>query len=129
MKISGSFDINLTPADHSQHQESSNMFGRLLIDKTFHGDLDAKSSGEMLSLRTPVKGAAGYVAIEQVTGKLQGKQGGFALQHFGTMSDGNQRLILEVIPYSGHGELTNISGQMEIIIREGKHFYAFEYEL
>ena len=45
------------------------------------------------------------------------------------MSDGNQRLTLEVIPYSGHGELTNISGQMEIIIREGKHFYAFEYEL
>ena len=31
------------------------------------------------------QGAAGYVAIEVVTGTLNGKHGSFALQHFATM--------------------------------------------
>ena len=129
MKISGTFDVNLNPASHSQKQETPNMFGRLLIDKTFQGGLDATSKGEMISLRTQVKGSAGYVAIEEVVGTLEGKKGGFALQHFGIMSSEGQRLILEVIPNSGYDELEAISGKMEIIIKDGKHFYEFEYEL
>ncbi|HBX67430.1 MAG TPA: DUF3224 domain-containing protein, partial [Balneolaceae bacterium] len=78
---------------------------RMSIDKTFHGDLDATSKGEMLSAMTPVKGSAGYVAMEQVTGKLSGKRGGFVLQHFGIMDKGNDRLVLEVVPDSGTDEL------------------------
>lgn len=128
MKISGTFDVNLNPVSHSQKQESPNMFGRLLIDKTFHGDLDATSKGEMISLRTPVKGSAGYVAIEQVVGSLEGKKGGFALQHFGIMDANGQRLILEIIPNSGFDELETISGKMDILIKDGAHFYEFEYE-
>jgi hypothetical protein len=101
---------------------------RMSIDKTFQGDLDATSKGEMLSARTPVKGSAGYVAIEQVSGILSGKNGSFMLQHFGIMDKGQDRLILEVVPDSGTGELEGLSGQMKIIIEEGQHFYEFEYQ-
>jgi hypothetical protein len=78
---------------------------------------------------TSTKGSAGYVAIEQVIGSLSGKSGSFVLQHFGTMNRGKDNLILEVVPDSGSGELTGISGNILIKIENGKHFYEFEYEL
>ncbi len=99
------------------------------IDKTFYGELEASSKGEMLNAMTSTQGSAGYVAIEQVIGSLSGKKGSFVLQHFGTMNKGKSRLILEVVPDSGSDELVGLSGSMSISIEEGKHFYEFEYEL
>lgn len=129
MKITGTFDIKLNPLDGYAEGKEGVTLGRLSMDKTFHGDLDATSKGEMLSARTPVKNSAGYVALEQVTGSLAGKKGSFVLQHFATMNKGNDRLILEVVPDSGTGELEGLSGKMTIHIEEGKHEYEFEYEL
>ncbi|MAO66002.1 MAG: hypothetical protein CL666_13490 [Balneola sp.] len=128
MKISGEFNVDLNPIEAYAEGENGISLNRMSIDKTFHGELDATSKGEMLSARTPVKGSAGYVAIEQVSGALSGKKGSFVLQHFGTMDKGKDRLILEVIPDSGTDELKGLSGKMAIIIEEGKHFYEFEYQ-
>ena len=83
----------------------------------------------MLSVTTKVKGSAGYVAIEQVNGTLQGKRGTFVLQHFGIASYGENRLVLEVVPDSGTGELANLSGTMTISIEDDKHIYEFDYTL
>ena len=99
----------------------------MLIDKTFSGDLDATSQGQMLTGMTEVKGSAGYVAIERVTGKLQGRAGAFTLQHTGTMSRGTPQLSVTVIPDSGTGDLAGLSGHMTIEISDGKHSYNFEY--
>lgn len=128
MKISGKFDVNLKPLEaHAEGQDGVAM-ARMSIDKTFHGDLNAVSTGEMLSAMTSTQGSAGYVAIEQVVGALSGKQGSFVLQHFGTMSSGDSRLILEVVPDSGSGELSGLTGIMLIRIEEGEHYYDFDYE-
>ena len=78
---------------------------------------------------SPVKGSAGYVAIERVTGRVHGRAGSFALQHFGVMNRGASSLTLSVVPDSGTGELTGLSGTMSIDIRDGQHFYAFDYSL
>ena len=129
MKISGTFDVKMEPIGFSQEGQDGIQLGRMSIDKTFHGDLSAQSKGEMLSAMTTTKGSAGYVAIEQTSGTLNGKKGSFVLQHFGTMSNGNERLILEVVPDSGTGELVGLSGQMAIIIKDGKHYYEFDYEV
>jgi hypothetical protein len=83
----------------------------------------------MLSAGDPAKGNAGYVAIEQVTGKLAGHAGSFALQHMGVMENGGYKLTVAVVPGSGTGELAGISGAMTIIIASGKHSYTFEYAL
>ena len=99
------------------------------IDKTFRGELEAISSGEMLSVLTSVQGSAGYAAIEQVVGNLSGKSGSFVLQHFGIITDGESRLLLEVVPDSGSGELTGLKGEMAIRIEDDEHFYDFDYEL
>lgn len=129
MKVSGEFQVKLEPMDFSAQGAEGITLGRMSIDKTFSGALDATSKGEMLSAMTPTEGSAGYVAIEQVTGSLSGKKGSFVLQHFGTMNRGKNRLVLEVVPDSGSGELTGLSGTMLIKIESGKHFYEFEYEL
>jgi len=129
MKVIGEFQVKLQPLEfYAKGSEGINL-GRMSLDKTFTGALEATSKGEMLSAMTSTKGSAGYVAIEQVIGSLSGKKGSFVLQHFGTMNRGKDNLILEVVPDSGSGELTGISGNMLIKIENGKHFYEFEYEL
>jgi len=129
MKITGEFEVKLEPMKAYAEGNDGIKLSRMSLDKTFYGELDATSKGEMLSVMTPVKGSAGYVAIEQVQGMLKGKKGGFVLQHFGTMDKGEDRLILEVVPDSATDELKGLSGKMAIIIEGGKHFYEFEYQL
>ena len=129
MKITGKFDVNLNPLDFYVQGKNGIKLGRMSIDKTFHGDLDATSKGEMLSAMTSVEGSAGYVAIEQVIGTLSGKSGSFVLQHFGAMDKGSNRLVLEIVPDSGTGQLSKLAGKMDIKIEEGQHYYEFEYEL
>ncbi|MCL5266562.1 MAG: DUF3224 domain-containing protein [Bacteroidetes bacterium] len=129
MKTSGSFEVKLSPLDfYAQGLDGVNL-GRMSVDKQFKGALEATSKGEMLSAMTSVKGSAGYVAIEQVSGVLSGKKGSFVLQHFGIMKQGSDRLILEVVPNSGSGELSSLTGKMAIKIEGGQHYYEFEYEL
>ncbi len=129
MKISGKFDVKLNPLDfYTQGKDGINL-GRMSIDKTFSGELEATSKGEMLSAMTTTEGSAGYVAIEQVTGSLSGREGSFVLQHFGIMDQGKDFLKLEVIPDSAAGDLAGLTGKMEIKIEEGQHFYKFEFQI
>jgi len=126
---SGAFDVKLTPQSSDPLPEGTTL-GRMSIDKQFHGDLEGSSKGEMLSAMTSVKGSAGYVAIERVTGALGGRKGSFVLQHSGTMARGAQQLTITVVPDSGTGDLAGLTGAMTIRIEAGgKHFYEFDYEI
>ncbi len=129
MKISGPFSVNMAPLETHATSSPGAKLGRMSLDKTFTGPLAGTSQGEMLTAMTETAGSAGYVAIEQFTGTLEGKEGCFVLQHFGIMHGEISRLILEVVPASGSGELAGISGTMEIRREEGGHFYDFEYEI
>ena len=103
--------------------------GRFSIDKELHGDLEAKTKGEMFSGGDPKAGVAGYVAIEVVTGTLAGKQGSFALQHFATMDQNGPKMNVIIVPGSGTGELKGIAGRFTITIAGGQHSYDLEYTL
>jgi len=126
MHASGTFEVKLTP---QPGDEQAPGVGRMAIEKQFHGDLEAVSRGQMLTAVTSVKGSAGYVAIEQVTGSLHGRSGAFVLQHSGTMTRGTPQLIVSVVPDSGSGQLAGLAGTLTITIAEGKHSYDFEYTL
>lgn len=129
MIIKGEFEIKLNPLEAYAGGKDELKLGRMSIDKIFSGELSATSSGEMLSAVTTTPGSAGYVAIEQVSGNLSGKSGSFVLQHFGIMANGEDRLILEVVPSSGCSELIGLTGKMTIDIVDGKHLYEFDYSL
>lgn len=125
-RATGPFDVKLSPQD----DKTDAALGRMTIDKQFHGDLEAVSRGQMLSTSTAMKGSAGYVAIEIVSGTLAGRNGTFALQHSATMNRGVPSLSILVVPDSGTGQLTGLTGKMNInIAPDGKHTYDFEYAL
>jgi len=126
----GPFEVKLVPQD----DKIDSTLGRMTIDKTFHGDLEGTSKGQMLTASTDVKGSAGYVAIERFTGTLRTSAGGpragsFALQHIGTLTRGTPELSVTVVPDSGTGQLVGLTGKLNIHIADGKHSYDFEYTL
>lgn len=125
----GSFDISAT-REPPYDSADGLVLARSSFSKTFKGDLEASSTVQMLSAGTAVQGSAVYVALERVQGTLDGRSGNFVLAHYGVMKRGAPTLLLAVAPDSGTGELTGLSGQMQIEIKEGgQHFYRFEYEL
>ena len=126
---SGPFEVKLAPQKPDNPEAKNANLGRMSISKQLHGDLEATSKGEMLSVATSVKNSAGYVAIERVTGTLHGRSGSFALQHSATMNRGVPQLSVSVVPDSGTDQLAGLAGTMTIRITEGKHFYEFEYTL
>lgn len=123
MQVNGTFDVKLTP------QADSTPWGRQRIEKIYHGPLEGAGIGEMLAVRTEVKGSAGYVALEQVTATLDGRKGSFYLQHSGLMDRGAPTLTVTVVPDSGTGELQGLKGAMTINIEGGRHSYGFSYSL
>ena len=127
-RASGAFEVKLNPAATEDKTEGATL-GSMSIDKQFHGDLEATSKGEMLTAGTSVQGSAGYVAIEHVSGTLQGRSGTFVLQHSGTMTRSALQLTISVVPDSGTGQLVGLAGTMSIKIADGKHSYDFEYAL
>ena len=125
-RAAGTFEVTLAPLAVA---DSGSGLGRMSIAKTFSGELQGSSKGEMLALSTAVKGSAGYVAMETVTATLSGRSGSFALQHLGIMARGTPTLSINVVPDSGTGELTGLSGTLAIDIVDGKHFYTLNYSL
>ncbi|HEY2497850.1 MAG TPA: DUF3224 domain-containing protein [Candidatus Angelobacter sp.] len=127
MHATGTFEVKLVPQTDDKSGDTS--LGRMTIDKQFHGDLEGASKGQMLTGMTEVKGSAGYVAVEKVTGTLKGRNGTFILQHTGIMDRGKPQLKITVVPDSGTGQLVGITGTFNVIITNGKHSYEFDYTL
>lgn len=122
----GTFEVHLEPGP----AELDGAVGRFDLTKTFKGDLQGAGTGVMLSCGDPQSGSAGYVAVETVRGQLGDRQGGFALQQFGTIHGGSQTLHYEVVPGSGEGDLNGITGRLRLTIdSDGTHHYELEYDL
>ncbi|WP_420381430.1 DUF3224 domain-containing protein [Novosphingobium sp.] len=120
----GNFDITMTPTG-----APGNPIGTMALAKTYHGDLSGTSTGHMLAFRSAVEGSAGYVAMERVTGVLEGRTGAFTLQHNGLMDKGVPSLSVVVVPDSGSEDLVGLTGSLDIIISPGRHDYKFTYNL
>ena len=129
-QVSGPFEVKIAPQKADNPPAEASKLGRMSIDKQFHGALEATSQGEMLSMMSEVKGSGAYVAMERVSGTLDGRSGSFVLYHHATMNRGVPQLSISLVPDSGTGELVGITGTMNIRIEQGgKHFYEFDYTL
>lgn len=126
VKAIGQFTVKLELQEASVLADKA-VIGRRTLDKHFQGDLEATSCGEMLAVMTAVEGSMAYVALEKVTGTLAGKQGSFVLQHASQMVRGKPFQSIRVVPDSGTDELIGLEGEMQIDIRDGEHYYHFEY--
>ena len=123
---SGTFEVKVTPVPGDNGVASA----RMSLTKTFAGDLTGTSKGDMWTADTAVQGSAGAVAIEKVEGTLNGRRGTFTLLHQGTMRRGGEfQIRIIVVPESGTGELSGLTGTMAIRIEKGNHFYDFDYTI
>jgi hypothetical protein len=123
----GSFDVKVTPLESSNKEDAT--IARYSLEKQLHGALEGTSKGEMLASGNPASDA-GAVAMEKVTGKLDGRSGSFVLQHHGVMLGGKpQHWTVEVVPGSGTDALQGLAGTMQIIIEGKQHSYVFDYTL
>ena len=127
MTARGEFDVKVTP--QAADDSAAGPFGRLYLDKRFHGDLEGTSKGQMVAASTAVEGSGAYVAFELVTGTLKGRTGSFVLMHRGTMQKNVPTMEVTVVPDSGTGELSGIAGTMRIVIEGGKHLYELDYTM
>jgi len=121
----GTFTVTMAPLSPAPAEG----LARYGMAKQLHGDIEGTSKGEMFSGGDPAQGAAGYVAIEVVTGIVNGKQGSFALQHLATMSAAGQKMTVVIVPGSGTGALKGISGTFDIKITGERHDYDLAYTL
>ena len=123
IQLNKSFKVDLTP-----QEDIGSPAGRMLIKKTYLGDMNGSSTGQMISKRTE-NGTAVYYAIEEFSGSVKGKSGEFTLVHNGYMSKESQSLDVTILEGSGSGDLQNISGSMLIIQDTNGHRYEFTFEL
>lgn len=128
MRATGTFEVQMRPQSEPD-EASGTELGSLSLEKRFYGELDGVGKGAMLTAMTAVDGSAGYVAIERVTGTLNGRQGSFVFQHTGIMNRGVQQLSITVVPDSGSGQLSGLSGEFSLEIVNGQHVYTFDYTL
>ena len=127
-RATGRFEVTLVP-QQTEGFDGGGTLGRMTIDKTFTGDIEGTSKGQMLTAMGSVKGSAAYVAVERVTGSVHGKRGTFALYHTGVMNRGAPSLSVVVVPDSGTEELTGMTGSLKIIIEKGVHSYELDYDI
>jgi hypothetical protein len=124
----GPFEISAKPLPSDETTEKVGAM-RMLFEKQFKGALDATSSVAMIGMMNQELGSGAYVALEHITGTLDGRKGSFCLQHSCAMSRGKSSQSITVIPDSGTEELVGLSGTMTIDIIDDQHFYSFEYDL
>ncbi len=121
----GTFTVKMEPAAASPAEGLTTF----TMQKQFEGNLAGTGQGEMISAGDYKTGSAGYVAIETVTGMLDGKHGSFALAQLATMDASGPKMQVIVVPGSGTGELKGITGTFHINIENGRHFYKLDYTL
>ena len=128
-QATGTFEVKVKPLT-ADEKVPGVVVGRMSIDKTWSGDIVGTSAGEMMTAGGEVKGSGGYIAIEMMKVSIKGKSGTFTLMHHATMkANADFKMLINVVPDSGTGELVGLSGVLTIVIEPGKHLYTFDYTL
>jgi hypothetical protein len=96
------------------------------VKKSYSGDLEGRGSLEYLMVYTR-EDSAYFVGMEKVEGRIREHSGSFVLQHIGTFEHGEAKATLIILPGSGTGALTGLSGEGSFALRHARD-YAFHLE-
>ena len=135
-RITAPFTITAQhPATDTPWGEGAPALGRTTLHKAYAGPLEGIAIVEMLTcVADPSDMARGavYTALEQVSGRLDGLEGSFVIQHGAAMSAGAvpSPPTGAVAPGSGTGAFAGLAGTVEIHRgADGSHALLLEYTL
>lgn len=97
-------------------------FGRVAIAKTFTGAVEGASTVELLTANNATSRA--YVGFERLEVSVDGRKGSFVLHH---TADEESGMTVTILPGSGTGELTGITGKADIEIDGEDHRLTLTY--
>ncbi len=83
---------------------------RASVTQTYHGDIEGEGKVDYLMVYD-AGGAAGFVAVERLTGRIEGRSGSIVLQGSGTFRDGTAKGTWHVVPGAGMGDLRGLRGE------------------
>jgi hypothetical protein len=128
MHTTGTFDIDTWQDEPYDEAEGANL-RRAHLTKTFHGDVEGRSTVEMLMAQAQEDSAA-YVAFERLDVRVHGRAGTFVLLHSGSGTRDERSATWTVVPNSGTGELRRLRGTAQIVIGpDGGHRFELDYDL
>lgn len=129
MKRADATFVNETYDAETYDDRDGTALGKIHITRRFAGDLEGEATAELLTAMTET-GTAVYVALDRITGRLDGRSGSFVLHHRGTVSAEGAVTDGAIVPGSGTGELRGLRGEGTITVdEEGTHRLTLEYEL
>jgi hypothetical protein len=129
ISATGAFDIDAW--DETAYDEADGArLARVRLTKTFHGDIEGRSTAELLMVATQEETSRAYVGIERITGSVNGLAGSFVLKHNAIGSRDGGQADWTVVPDTGTGELRGIRGEAEIVNEPGgAHTFRLQYRL
>ena len=99
---------------------------RASVTQAYHGDIEGEAALEyLMAYRTD--GAASFVGLERVVGRIGGRSGSFVLQSSGVWRDGTARAEQVVVPGSGTGELRGLRGEGSYEATQTEHPTWLDY--
>jgi hypothetical protein len=121
--------VNDTYDERDDGEFEGSALARVDITRTFSGDVDGRSTAELMTVRSP-DGSAAYVAFDRIVATIDGRSGAFVFQHWGTITAEGGRIAGAVVPGSGTGELSGVEGEGTIRVDgEGTHTLELDYRL
>ncbi|MGW5329787.1 DUF3224 domain-containing protein [Streptomyces sp. NPDC004014] len=105
--------------------------GVATMEKHFEGEVAGRSATLFTAAFDQATGVGTYVAMESFHGSLCGRSGTFNFAHSATTSGSDRTAeFFTIVPTSGTGELTGISGAGGMAVdADGTHRIWFDYEL
>ncbi|GAA2235037.1 MULTISPECIES: DUF3224 domain-containing protein [Streptomyces] len=102
------------------------------VRNTFTGGIEAAGTTCEYAIVYVTAKTGSFSGMELLTGRVDGREGSFAVEERGWFGeDGTVHCTFEVVPGSGSGELTGLTGEGGFTARHGETAvpYRFAYDL
>jgi hypothetical protein len=109
-QATGTFTIDPWDENSILETDGGSKITEAKVSRSFEGDLEGEGTVEWL-MGYDEDGSATFVGLERIVGRIGDKSGTFALQHVGTFDGQVSKARLLVVPGSGTGELSGLSGE------------------
>jgi hypothetical protein len=129
MRASGKFKVKSWDEQTYAELDGGGKLTRASVTQSFSGDIEGAGAVEWLMCYRPDK-TADFVGLQQVTGQLGNRSGGFVLETAGTFDGTEAKGELSIVTGSGTGALQGISGKGEFAAPlSSEATVALDYEL